>query len=76
MSDMIRFLKGEGNFRDFAKRGFLYFAMVVLFAAVVMFSYVFVSPAAGMMTAEGWIYLALASVGHAVTLGVTTYLIY
>lgn len=76
MSNVMRFLKGEGNFRDFAKRGFLYFAMVVLFAAVVMFSYVFASPAAGMMTAEGWIYLALASVGHAVTLGVAAYAVY
>ena len=34
---------------------------------VVMFSYIFASPALVLMTAEGWVYLAIASLGHAAT---------
>lgn len=74
--DMMRFLKGEESFKDFAKRGLLYAAFATLLMGAVMFSYIFASPALGMMTAEGWIYLALASLGHAATFALAAYAVY
>lgn len=64
------------SYRDFAREGFLYYALVTLFLAAEMFSYIFASPARGVMTCESWIYLVLASVGHAATLALPAFAVY
>lgn len=76
MFDFKGFLKGKGSYRDFAKRGLLYTALVTLLMGGVMFSYIYASPALPLMSGEGWIYLSLASLGHAATFAIAFYLVY
>jgi len=64
------------KYKDFARRGFLNYALVVALLGVEMFSYIFASPAKGMMNVESWIYLAIASIGHAATLALPAYGLY
>ena len=76
MFDLKGFLRGKGNFKDFAKIGVLYMALASILMGVVMFSYIFASPALVLMTAEGWVYLAIASLGHAATFALAAYAVY
>ncbi len=76
MFDLKGFLRGKGDFKDFAKIGVLYMALASILMGVVMFSYIFASPALVLMTAEGWVYLAIASLGHAATFALAAYAVY
>lgn len=76
MFDLKGFLRGKGDFKDFAKIGVLYMALASILMGAVMFSYIFASPALVLMTAEGWVYLAIASLGHAATFALAAYAVY
>lgn len=76
MTGIGRFLKGENGYDAFARRGMLYTAFIALLAGAVMFSYIYASPALALMTWEGWIYLSVASLGHAATFLFAAYALY
>ena len=63
MNHILQYLQGHDSYRTFARRGFIYLALQTLLTAIILFSYIYASPAIGIMNAEGWIYLAVASIG-------------
>lgn len=66
----------EKTYKDFAREGFVYYTFVTILLAAEMFSYIFASPAKGVMTGESWFYLTLAAIGHAATLALAPFAIY
>lgn len=76
MNHILQYLQGHDSYRTFARRGFIYLALQTLLTAIILFSYIYASPAIGIMNAEGWIYLAVASIGQAFTFTLAAYLIY
>ncbi|MDE6529087.1 MAG: DUF3413 domain-containing protein, partial [Muribaculaceae bacterium] len=49
---------------------------MTILTGLVMFSYIYASPALVLMTTEGWVYLAIAALGHAATLVLASYAVY
>lgn len=75
--NLKKWMRGDfAGYKDFAKAGFLFAALTTLLLGGVMFSYIYASPAIGLMTAEGWIYLAVAALGHAACFALAAYILF